>query len=387
MYVEYCIQGVFGVRKSRLVSIIVAVSIVLLHSTAVYADLAEEQKKLERVQQETQRKQEELKDVQQQKNSLIKELERLNNQLNEAENQLGKVERDIDATKKELERVLKELEKAQKELEKRDNLYKQRLRTMYKNSGYGYLEVLLNAENFSDFISRFYLVSKVAAYDVSILEELKEYRDLVQAKENEVREKEIRMLSLRNNLLRQKEEIKVVTASRNNALSRVKSEEKELDKMLAELEKTSRQITQTILSLAQDGEFIGGKFTWPAPGYTYITSDYGWRLHPIYKTNKFHSGIDIRVPWGQKIVAAGAGKVIYSDTYGGYGKTVMVDHGGGIVTLYAHNSSLKVKVGTIVTAGTTIALSGSTGVSTGPHLHFEVRKDGEVVNPRPWLGI
>ncbi len=373
--------------KSRLVSIIVAASIVLLHSTAVYANLAEEQKKLEEIQREMQDRQGELKDIQQQKNSLIKELERLNNQLNEAENQLGRVERDIDATRKELERVAAELEEAQKELEKRDDLYKQRLRTMYKNSGYGYLEVLLNAESFSDFVSRFYLVSKVADYDISILEELKGYRDLVQAKEDEVKEKEIKMLTLKNNLLRQKEEIKTVTASRNSALARVKNDEKELDKMLAELEETSRQITQTILSLTQGGEFVGGKFVWPAPGYTYITSDYGWRLHPIYKTNKFHSGIDIRVPWGKKVVAAGAGRVIYSDTYGGYGETVMVDHGGGIVTLYAHNSSLKVKVGAVVAAGTTIALSGSTGVSTGPHLHFEVRKDGEVVNPRPWLGI
>lgn len=374
-------------RNSRLVSIIVVVSIVLLHSTAVYADLAEEQKKLEQVQQETRNKQEELKGVQQQKNNLIKELERLNNELNEAENQLGKVEKDIDVTRAELERVIKELEKAQRELEKRDNLYKQRLRTMYKNSGYGYLEVLLNAESFSDFISRFYLVSKVAAYDVSILEELKEYRDIVQAKETEVKEKEVRMLSLKNDLLKKKEEIKTVTASRNSALSRVKNEEKELDLMLAELENTSKQITQTILSLTQGGQFIGGKFIWPAPGYTRITSDYGWRPHPIYKTNKFHAGIDIGVPWGKKVVAAGAGEVLYADTYGGYGKTVMIDHGGGIVSLYAHNSSLQVKVGTVVAAGTTVALSGSTGVSTGPHLHFEVRKDGEVVNPRPWLGI
>jgi murein DD-endopeptidase MepM/ murein hydrolase activator NlpD len=368
-------------------SLIIAVSIVLLHSTAAYANLAEEQKKLEQVQQEQQRRESQLKEVQQQKNNLIKELERLNNQLNEAENQLGQVERDIEATRKELERVTKELEEAQKELEKRDDLYKQRLRAMYKNSGYGYLEVLLNAENFSDFVSRFYLVRKVAAYDISILEELKEYRDLVQAKEDEVKEKEVRMLSLRNDLRNKRDEIKTVTASRNNALAKVRNEEKELDKMLAELERTSKQITQTILSLAQKGEFIGGKFVWPAPGYNYITSDYGWRVHPIYKTRKYHAGIDIRVPWGKKIVAAGAGKVIYANTYGGYGKTVIIDHGGGITTLYAHNSSLNVKVGTVVTAGTTIALAGSTGVSTGPHLHFEVRKNGEVVNPRPWLGI
>jgi len=375
------------VRNSRLVSIMVAVSLILLHSTAAYANLADEQEKLEQVQQQMQQTESQLKNVQQQKNNLLKELERLNNQLNEAENQLGKVERDIDATRKELERVTQELEEAQKDLERRDDLYKHRLRTMYKNSGYGYLEVLLNAESFSDFISRFYLVSKVAAYDISILEELKEFRDLVQAKQDEVKEKETRMLALKNDLLKKRQEIQTVTASRNSTLSRVRGQEQELDKMLAELEKTSKEITQTILSLSSGGQFIGGKFVWPAPGYTRITSDFGWRVHPIYKTRKYHSGIDLGVPWGKKIVAAGAGEVIYADTYGGYGKTVMIDHGGGIVTLYAHNSSLSVKVGSVVSAGTQVALSGSTGLSTGPHLHFEVRKNGEPVNPKPWLGI
>jgi murein DD-endopeptidase MepM/ murein hydrolase activator NlpD len=375
------------VRNARIVSIVVIVSMILLHSTAVYANLAEEQEKLEQVQQKMQDTENQLKGVQQQKNDLLKELEKLNNQLNEAESQLGKVERDIDITKKELEKVTEELEVAQEDLEHRDDLYKQRLRTMYKNSGYGYLEVLLSAESFSDFISRFYLVSKVAAYDVSILEELQEYRNLVQAKKDEVKEKEVRMLSLRNDLLSKKQEIQTVTASRNSALSRVRGQEQELDKMLAELEKTSKQITQTILSLSGNGQFVGGKFVWPAPGYTRITSNFGWRVHPIYKTRKYHSGIDLGVPWGKKIVAVGGGEVIYADTYGGYGKTVMIDHGGGIVTLYAHNSSLSVKVGSVVSAGTQIALSGSTGLSTGPHLHFEVRKNGEPVDPKPWLGI
>ncbi len=374
-------------RNKKIVSLIVAAALVVLHSTVVFADLADEQRKLEQIQKEMQKTESQLKGVQQHKNSLLRELERLNNQLNEAQNQLNQVEKDIEDTRKELERVTKELEQAQKELDRRDDLYKQRLRTMYKNSGYGYLEVLFDSEGFSDFISRFYLVSKVAAYDISILEELKEYRNLVQDKKDEVKEKEIRMLSLKNDLLIKKQETQAITASRNNALGSVKNQEKQLDNMLAELEKTSKQITQTILSLSGNGQFVGGKFVWPAPGYKRITSDFGWRVHPILKTRKYHTGIDIGVPWGKKIVAVGGGKVIYADTYGSYGKAVMIDHGGGIVTLYAHNSSIKVKVGTIVSAGTTIALAGSTGMSTGPHLHFEVRKNGEVIDPKPWLGI
>lgn len=364
----------------------ILVLIIMLHSSVAFADLAEEQKKLQNVNQEIKKVESQLKTVEQQKSALLKELQNLNNQLNDAESKLNKVENDIAVTRQELDKVSKELDKAQKEMEDRDDLFKQRLRSMYKNSGYGYLEVLLNAEDFSDFVSRLYLVSKVASFDISVLEEMKEYRDLVQQKKDEVKEKEIRMLSLKNDLLSKKQEVQTITASRNTALSRVKSQEQLYEDMLDDLEKTSKQITQTIISLQTKNGFVGGTFVWPAPGYTRITSDFGYRIHPIYKTKKFHSGIDIGVPWGKKVVAAGVGTVLYADTYGGYGKTVMIDHGGGIVTLYAHNSSLNVKVGDQVKTGQTISLSGSTGLSTGPHLHFEVRKNGEVVDPKPWVG-
>ena len=115
------------------------------------------------------------------------------------------------------------------------------------------------------------------------------------------------------------------------------------------------------------------------------SSYYGYRLHPILKVKKFHTGIDIPAPTGTSIVAAGEGTVIYSGTLGGYGKTIMIDHDGGIVTLYGHNSSLLVKEGQDVKRGDIIAKAGSTGMSTGPHCHFEVRKNGVYEDPVPWL--
>lgn len=363
------------------------ICIILLHSTVAFANLAEEQKKLEQVKKEQQRVENQLKDVQQKKKSLIKELQNLNDRLNEAESKLTKVERAISVTRQELDKLTKELQQAEKDMDERNELFKLRIRNMYKNGGYGYLEVLLNAEDFGDFVSKFYLVSKVASYDVSVLEEMKEYRDLIQEKKDRVKEKEIKMLSLKNDLLNQKKEVQMLAANRNSTLNRVKSQEQMYEEMLEELERTSRQIEQTIIKLQSKGNYIGGKFIWPAPGYRRITSDFGYRVHPIYKTRKFHSGLDIGVPWGRKIVAAGTGTVLYADWYGGYGKTVMIDHGGGIVSLYAHNSSLKVKAGDFVKAGETIALAGSTGLSTGPHLHFEVRQNGKVINPKPWLGL
>ena len=131
---------------------------------------------------------------------------------------------------------------------------------------------------------------------------------------------------------------------------------------------------------------MGGVMKWPVPGHTRVSSEYGNRLHPILKTNRFHSGIDIPAPTGTNIIAAGSGTVAFAGTQGGYGRTVILDHGGGIMTLYAHNSQLLVSEGQQVTQGTVIAKAGSTGMSTGPHLHFEVRENGKYVDPNPWIG-
>lgn len=133
-------------------------------------------------------------------------------------------------------------------------------------------------------------------------------------------------------------------------------------------------------------EFIAsGELGWPVPNHTYISSPFGTRIHPIFKTEKFHTGIDIPAPTGTPILSAGSGVVIESGTKGGYGKTIVIDHGEGIKTLYAHNSKLSVKVGQKVKKGDLIARAGSTGYSTGPHCHFEVRKNNKCTNPMDWL--
>ena len=128
-------------------------------------------------------------------------------------------------------------------------------------------------------------------------------------------------------------------------------------------------------------KYTGGKFAWPVPSTQRITSQYGYRNHPVYKTKKFHSGIDIGAAYGVDIVAAADGVVTLATTNGGYGKCVIINHGSGITTLYGHNSTMLVESGQRVTKGQIIAKAGSTGVSTGPHLHFEVRINGSTVDP------
>ena len=132
-------------------------------------------------------------------------------------------------------------------------------------------------------------------------------------------------------------------------------------------------------------QYTGGKFAWPVPSSGRITSNYGYRVHPVHKTKKFHSGLDIGAPYGTDIVAAADGTVTLATVNGGYGKCIIINHGSGISTLYGHNSSLLVSSGAKVTRGQVIAKAGSTGVSTGPHCHFEVRINGATTDPLQYL--
>jgi len=159
--------------------------------------------------------------------------------------------------------------------------------------------------------------------------------------------------------------------------ARLKKIEEEEDKLISQ----SNALVNQIKNLQKSGAYAGGSMTWPCPSSKTISSYYGNRLHPILKKYKMHTGIDISAKQGASIVAANKGTVIMAGWQSGYGYTVVVDHGGGITTLYAHCSKILVSVGQNVKAGETIAKVGSTGMSTGPHLHFEVRKNGATTNP------
>ncbi len=165
----------------------------------------------------------------------------------------------------------------------------------------------------------------------------------------------------------QKDEEKLRKAEEEN--------EKEEKKLQAEIKKMLEELAK------QNSVYVGGTFTWPCPGYYNITSEFGMRFHPTLKVNKLHTGMDIGAPRGAKVVAANAGTVIRATTNASYGNYVMIDHGGGYTTLYAHMSVLSVSKGDKVTKGQQVGKVGSTGYSTGNHLHFEVLVGGEWVNP------
>ena len=176
---------------------------------------------------------------------------------------------------------------------------------------------------------------------------------------------------------------------RENFVAKLSEEEKNLQSQIDEYNRQFEEVNAEILALAMQGidtKYIGGEFAWPVPGYTRITSKYGMRTHPITGIYKLHTGVDIGAPMGANFVAANDGIVVKAGYNGAYGNMVIIDHGGGVQTLYAHGSEILVKVGDVVKKGETAVLKvGSTGYSTGAHAHFEVRINGETTDPLPYI--
>jgi murein DD-endopeptidase MepM/ murein hydrolase activator NlpD len=247
------------------------------------------------------------------------------------------------------------------------------------------MSVILNSTSFSDFISRLDFLKKIINFDMNLLGKMKSHRDSVADKRSQLESEQQEKESLKEKIGEKKEQVATAKQDREKTLKDLTKDLKELERQEDNLLAQSSEIGRKIVSLQSSNKYIGGKIGWPAPGYYKVTSPYGYRTHPILKKKKLHTGIDIAVPSGTGIIAANAGKVIYAGYFGGYGNTIIIDHGGKISTLYAHNSKLLVKVGDEVEKGKVITKAGSTGLSTGPHLHFEVRENGQHVDPMKYL--
>lgn len=278
----------------------------------------------------------------------------------------------VNATQADINYTSARINEKQKELTEREENLNARLVVMYKNGSIGFVDVLLGSNSITEFVSNIETIQKIYQNDARILDVLqKEYKELEKSKQSLI-EKKNQLESEKAELAGQKEKL--------NSEKAVLSEKED------ELKKEADRLTYEILSLIDtSSEYVGGTFLWPCPSSHYITSSFGWRIHPVLKYRKYHTGTDIGASTGSAILAAGSGRVIKSAVYGGYGNCVMIDHGGGIVTLYGHASKLLVSEGQVVAAGEKIALVGMTGTATGPHLHFEVRVNGEYVNPMQYF--
>jgi murein DD-endopeptidase MepM/ murein hydrolase activator NlpD len=325
-------------------------------------------------------------------------------------------------------RTEKALENAENHCDEQRELMKSRVRNMYMNSDGSAIETLLSSRDITSFMEKLELFSVISGHDNEVLENYKaaradvEYKRSIQTSIAEkTGEKAVWQRMELEDLNVSRQELEAKVADLQSTIEQLISLEDELEAQSAKLEEEIKQLVAKAEAEAAEaarrkaeaerrareeaaataaaananagaGAQSGSQASqsasgmrWPLPGYKTISSAYGNRIHPIKKTTLFHSGIDIPAPTGSNIIAAKAGTVLIARVEGGYGNTVVIDHGGGITTLYGHCSKLLVKAGQKVDAGSTIAKVGSTGVSTGPHLHFEIRKNGSPVNPSGYV--
>ncbi len=316
------------------------------------------------------------------KTRLEKEQQELTKQQNEEANAIEELEKQIAEAKEHLRQTELALAQATADYNQMNELVKTRLQVMYKNSETTMLDTLLSSGSVVEFYERLHYMQVISENDNKLMQQLEEARlDVELKKQMQEQAKEIleQKLGEREERLQQ---IKTSRARVEGEISRSKKEiqqlEKEIDKQLEE----SKRLESKIKTLMTKQKYVGGSMTWPVPSSYRITSSFGMRKHPILRKNKMHTGVDIGADKGASIVAANSGTVIMAHyDKNGYGNMVVIDHGGGITTLYAHAGKLLVKVGDKVKSGQTIAKVGSTGLSTGNHLHFEVRVNGEPKDP------
>lgn len=317
-------------------------------------------------------KQQELNQINEEKKDVKEDMEALTSSIKEQQAEVDKLERSIDQKQDEIDVAQADIEQTIKDIEKQQEGLNQRLRNMYKNGSVGYLDVLLGSNSVSEFLTNLELIQRIYKGDEATLRTLERQHEELEQK--------------RAALKTEKEALNQQKAEAEEKQTALQQDKDALQAKLDELNAQAEAISDEIAALQNPEKvYTGGQFMWPTTA-TYITSPFGFRIHPVTGVYTGHTGVDIGCSYGSPVYAAADGTVILASTsYGGYGVAVVIDHGSGISTLYGHNDHLKVSVGQQVKRGQVIAASGSSGVSTGPHLHFEVRINGQYVDPMQYF--
>lgn len=356
----------------------------LLFSSSNYARAEEEslEDRLEALEREASEQKEKTFKIDERLESVSEQLRVLEENVNEATFEYNEVKNQLDKIVEQIEDNEELLTKTEKDLAKKKKVLAKRARNIYIHGKVSYLDLLFGAKDFSDLVTRMELLTRILKYDFDLVDKVREQKRIVAATKKalekdkeaqsllvtEAADKRAILIEKKRDIDRKRSQLEYDRETTERAYEELLQASKEVERMIR---MRDNHVTSTITGR--------GGLLWPLAGE--ITCPFGWRIHPIHGATSFHTGVDIGGDYGDPICAAASGTVIYAGWISGYGNTVIIEHGGGISTLYAHAEALAVSEGQSVAQGEVISYCGSTGNSTGPHCHFEIRENGEPVDP------
>ncbi|MGO5029980.1 murein hydrolase activator EnvC family protein [Candidatus Agathobaculum pullicola] len=389
-------------NTTRLISCVIAAVLVvallasMLLTSLTFAAAAEDADEL----------QNKLSSLEDQKAAVKEKIAELTKQASDVEATRAALQSEITLTKEEIATVEAYIERLQDQidvktielaaaedaLEQKEEEFALTVRTTYEQGDTSYLEVLLNSSSFSDLLSRMEIITAIMDDNKKVVAEYTAAKEDIAQKKQELQDTQDSQKEYQENLSYKVDELAASEAEQAalaQSIEAYKAEsEAEYDRISGEMQEVSNQIAAlSAQSAASGGVPYSGTFVWPTPSCTTTSSAYGYRVHPIYGTVKFHAGEDIPASHGAEILAAASGTVTTAGWVSGYGNYTVIDHGGGTMTAYGHQSSIIVSVGQYVEQGQVIGYVGSTGNSTGPHLHFEVYQNGSTVDPKSFFSF
>lgn len=320
----------------------------------------------------------------------LQQVQELNNNIAQYEAEINNYNDQIVNLQNDISKTDEEIKKAEENYKNQKKLLDDRLITMYEAGTTEYLDVVLSSKTITEFLSNYYLLSILADSNVDFLDTIEKQKKIIEDQKKKLEEQKHQV----NTSKEEKEKAAIILENtrvmKNTYTSQLTDQEKqiqsEIDAYQTQLNQLEAEIQAiTANSLIINPNYIGGEMLWPVPGYTKLSSTFKMRVHPITGVYKLHTGIDIPAPIGTNFLAANEGIVVKASYNSAYGNMVMVDHGGGVSTLYAHGDEIMVTLGQTVKKGDVVLKTGNTGNSTGPHAHFEVRINGTPVDPLPYV--
>ncbi|MCE5198675.1 MAG: peptidoglycan DD-metalloendopeptidase family protein [Armatimonadota bacterium] len=378
----------FFASKTRSTAIILIASVLISVSPVMAArtssrklrsDLGSVQSKIRNLRKEIKVKEHQQRSVLADLSSTDLKLQKTQSKLSDNKLRLLDAQTDLDA-------IIRRLERTKRQLARREMLLRRRVVDIYQGERMDYLNVVLGATDMWSFLTRAYYLQQILDSDTELISQIQSDKRAIEADKRHQMQRVSQIANLQMQLIGQRDQIVSLADSKRDILDQIENSKDLMERALDELEAQSRAIASRIQSLqrtprgrARMRRAFRGGLSLPCSGR--ITSTFGYRVHPVTHVYKLHTGVDIGVRSGTQIHAAANGEVILAGWMGAYGYAVVIDHGGGVSTLYGHNSRVLVRVGQKVSRGDVIARSGSTGYSTGPHCHFEKRVNGTPVNP------